>query len=79
MLTVYTALIIIELSWVGILAPIVIILSIFIQAKLNGVIAGHDSQRKKIADKRVKKVTEMVIGCKMIKFNAWEKVMLKVF
>ena len=43
------------------------------------MLVGNDVQRKQLADKRIKKVNELISGVKMIKFNAWEKIMLKLF
>ena len=31
-----------------------------------------------VADKRIKKVNECVVGVKMIKFNAWENIMYRI-
>lgn len=67
-----------ELSWVGALCPIVIMFGIKIQNYLNGRIYKIDKARKKLADKRAKKVSEIIEGCKNIKFNAWEKIVLGI-
>lgn len=79
MLCVYTGLIIRELSWVGILAPILIVLSLYIQGKINDQMERLDTDRRKVVDIRTKRIEEVIVGSRVVKFNAWENVMSKIF
>lgn len=71
-------LVIIEVEWVVILMIAVVILGLGLQMKLNISFKNLNIQRMGIADKRGKKINEIMTGVKAIKFNAWEKIMDKM-
>ena len=75
---VYSVLIIIELSWAGILAPIIMFIFVLMQAIVSKGLIQLFMQKMFVADKKTKKVNECVVGVKMIKFNAWENIMYRI-
>ena len=42
---------------------------------INNVFKATNLKRMGVADRRGKKITEVINGIKIIKFNAWEKIM----
>jgi ABC-type siderophore export system fused ATPase/permease subunit len=77
LLIVYLTLIIIELKWVGVLCPVLIILSLLIQTKFNKKVFALDKFRRKEADVRNKLISEFISGAKYMKMNAWEPITLE--
>ena len=71
-------LIIIEVKWVVVLMVAVLFLGLALQVKVNMGFKTTNFMRMGIADKRGKKINEIMTGVKIIKFNAWEKIMDKM-
>lgn len=70
---IYFVLIILELGWVGLIAPILILFSLYLQNSLqNKVLGPLFLKSATISDKTSKNVEEMIRGAKATKFNAWE-------
>lgn len=70
--------IILEVGWVGVLIIVLLAVALYVQAKINKVFKQTTIQRMGIADKRGKKIGEIMKGVKIIKLNAWEKIMNKM-
>jgi hypothetical protein len=64
-----------EVGWVALLMLVVLVFALFIQVKINNSFKRSNIVRMGIADKRGKKIGEIMNGIKIIKFNAWEKIM----
>ena len=77
MLVCYSFMLVYELSWVGLIAPFILISGIALQFLLNKQMFLINKQRIGVSDLRAKKVNEMVTGIKMIKFNTWEKILVE--
>jgi ABC-type bacteriocin/lantibiotic exporter with double-glycine peptidase domain len=71
-----TAILIWEIGWLGVILPVSCILVCLAQALLNSSLMKWKNTNMKIADARGKKITEMIQGIKMIKFNAWENILM---
>ena len=76
MVFVFTCQLVYELSWVGLVAPITILVLVVFQLQLNKAMYTINKKRFELSDQRGKKVSEIVNGIKMIKFNAWENIMI---
>lgn len=74
-LTVY---IILELGWVGVLAPTTMLVMMIIQRYLNVAFLKANRAKLNIAGNRSSKVEELLKAMKIVKFNAWEKVLEKI-
>lgn len=64
----------IELKLVILAVPILILISFYLQTKLSSMVKVLTVSRMKIVDKRAKKINEIITGIKIIKLNAWEKI-----
>ena len=71
-LTVYLVL---ELGWVGLLAPLTMLVMIIVQKFLNVAFLNANKAKLGIAAERSSKVEELLKSMKIVKFNAWERVM----
>ena len=71
-ITIYACL---QLGWVGLLSPCVMIISLLIQSKVNGEFKVLQGQKMRLAGDRTSKISELLSGMKIIKFNAWERVL----
>lgn len=65
-----------DIGVISILIPFMNILIIFIQQKIAIKLKDIVARRNKLADQRGKLIAEVVSGIKMVKFNAWEEVVL---
>ena len=65
----------IELKWVAFIVPILVILGLLIQYKITSFVKNFTIRSMTIADKRGKKINEIIKGVKIIKFNAWEVIL----
>ena len=74
-LTVYLLL---ELGWVGVLAPLLVAVLIGCQKFVNDYNLIFNRDKLKCASKRSSKVEELLRTIKVIKFNAWEFVIEKL-
>ena len=74
LVTGYMIILMSEVGWLGLIAPVLLVILIFTQVQTNKKLAALDKQRKKVADQRSKRISEMVMGIKLIKFNAWEEI-----
>ena len=63
-----------EIGLICIVAPILLFLLSWVQVKLNAKIKRAKLEWKRIADIRSKKISEMIEGIAVIKYNAWEKI-----
>ena len=75
-MVIYTLMLFTELNYVGLLVPIIILGMIFIQKVINKNITKLQGTILMKAESRGKKVSEIVNGIKMIKFNAWEPMLI---
>ena len=62
-----------ELKWVGVLAPLLVMVILYIQDKLTSIQSKHEAKLQGLRSKRANKVEETINGIKIVKFNAWEK------
>lgn len=66
-----------ELSWIGLLVPLTVLLVVYIQKIINNWIIKVKSEKATISDFRGKKLSEMIKGIKMVKFDAIENIVYK--
>jgi ATP-binding cassette subfamily C (CFTR/MRP) protein 1 len=74
-LTVY---LLVEIGWVGVIAPLLIAVLIGCQKFVNDYNLIVNREKLNCASKRSSKVEELLRGIKIIKFNAWEFVIEKL-
>lgn len=65
------------IGWISLLVPLVTFSVILFEIYLNRKVYKYEVQLLEISDLRGKKISEMVDGIKMIKFNAWENIVRK--
>jgi ABC-type multidrug transport system fused ATPase/permease subunit len=78
LITVYSGILISQISWVGALVPVVLLIVLILNIWIS--LKSVTLMRMKLgaADKRTKKVNEAIVGVKVIKFNAWELIIEKI-
>ena len=72
-LTVYSILLVYQLNWVGLLAPLLVMAITFTQNRMTNRQSKHEAKVQALRAKRTNKVEETINGIKIVKFNAWEK------
>lgn len=65
-------------KWAVIVVIVVIIAANILSFVMNGIMFAINVKRKMLADRRGKKIDETISGIKNVKFNAWEKIILKI-
>ena len=65
---------IIEVSWVVVMMLAVLFVGLGLQGWINSLFKKTNSERMTTADKRGKKISEIINGIKIIKFCGWEKI-----
>ena len=72
LIIIYTVMIIYATKWVGLFVPLILIICVPIQVKINKLFMMQTKGRMILADQRAKLVSQIITGVKNIKFNAWE-------
>lgn len=67
-----------EISWVTVLMVVIVLVGQYTQTKVDLKFESTNESRMGIADKRGNRIGEIISGIKVIKLNAWEKVMDKM-
>ena len=68
--------IIVDIGLIGLIVPLIIIITIFLQIVMNKHVFKWMTEKQKDNDLRSTRVTEMIKGIKIIKFNAWENIVI---
>lgn len=74
----FTTMLIIDVGAIGLIIPVIIFLTIVLQFIMNNHVYKWTDLLKKDIDLRSTRVSESIKGIKIIKFNAWEKIVQKL-
>ena len=67
-----TGLVVWELNWCGLFAPIIMIVCVMFQTVLNNKFLFYNKEKLERTSQRISKIIEFVKGINIIKFYAWE-------
>ena len=73
----YSVIIFYTIGFLAIVVPVLTVVIILLQKFISQRMKTFNRQRLKYADKRGKKIKEIINGISMIKFNGWEKIMIE--
>ena len=77
LLVLYTIILWLQISWVSLFAPVIIISIALVQNSLNTSLFKLNKEKMAKAQERGSRVAEIVAGIKVIKFNSWEKYLIE--
>ena len=63
-----------EIGFLGLIAPVVIVLTLVTQSFRMKQVKGLEKQNSKLSDKKSKVVNEYISGMKILKYYGWEKI-----
>ena len=76
MIVIYSINLITEIGWMGLAVPVIVLIIVQLQNLMHKRLRDLNKKRFQVADQRGKKISEVISGIKMIKFNAWEQIMI---